>query len=480
MKAGQAAAAVALLLLFPSGALALQWEGERTVADTVAVPAGQALAVAAGTNVTFDVPPAGSNGTRPIVDVSGTLEVSGTAERPVTFRADSAVYTRFRAPAALRLDRASFSVRNATFIEMVVEAVNSSGRFEDCLFIDCDIIVKSSPAVFRNCSFVWASNLNITGGTGGPEVQVFGCRFDGSQGWRICEWRWDTYSSAVELNGPAVFEGTNITSYGYGLRLGSGRARLSGCNLSYCYIGMDLGPGGPAEIAGTTVENCLYAGVRSRGDLAMRCNLVTGCRYGLVLDGPAGAAPSRTFSENLLFGNGGFGIAFTGPPIDTGDTLFESGGIRNAGGRVIRFVRLTVNVVDPAGKALGFFALNLTDRFGNPDNRSHRSPAELTLPEHFIDGNGSRQELFPYTLEASRGGSANRTVLGAPVDSVTLVLPAPPAKAVPAEALAAHRLPATWPVLLAGVLPGLSLAAAVLVRRQREGGARPVVREQKY
>lgn len=450
MEGRAAALAACILLLFPAAALAAPWEGERSVTGAVTIPAGQALVISPGTNLSLGVPLPGASGSRPFIEVLGALEVCGTADSPVVFRADSAVFSWYRAPAALRLDGGPFSIRNASFIEMVVEVDNSSGSFEDCTFIDCDIIVQGSPAVFQNCTFEWASNLNITGEAGGPRVLVSGCRFNGSQGWRICEWRWDTHSSAVEVNGPVLLEGTNITAYGYGARLNSGRARLSECNISYCYFGMDLGPGGPVEILGTTIENCLYAGVRTGGSLDMRGSTVRGCRYGIVLDGPPGSDSVYSFSGNRLCGNFAYGIAHTRPSVDPGDTLFECGGAPNAGGRMLRFVRLTVNVVDRAQNGLRFYWLNVTDRYGNCDNRSwSSSAAALTLPDFLVDNNGSRREFFPYTITAYLKGSSNRTVVPAVVDSLTLVVPSiadlvPTAvTTVPARPLAGQRISCT-------------------------------------
>jgi len=482
MKGPAAACAAIILLLFPTAVLAAPWEGEKELTGAVTVPAGQALAILPGTNLSLGVPPAGANGSRPLLEVCGTLDVSGTAASPVVFRAQSAVFSRYRAPAALRLDGASFSVRNASFIEMVVELDRSGGIFEDCLFIDCDVVVKGSPAAFRNCTFEWASNLNITGDAGGPGVLVSGCRFNGSQGWRICEWRWDTYVSAVEVNGPALLEGTNITAYGHGVRLNSGRARLSGCNISYCYIGMDLGPAGPAELSGTTVENCLYAGVRSRGSLDMRGCLVRGCEHGLVLDAPPATAQAPTLSGNRLFGNGRCGIAFTMPSLDPGDTLFEQEGVPNAVCRMARFSLLTVNVVDQQGAGLRHYSLNLTDRFGNWDNRSWTtSAAALVLPDYLIDNNGSRQDFFPYIIAAIHKGSSNQTVLQGPVDAMTLVVPSfPHPVATPKPVLAPFPLSDTGLALGIGMLLVPAGAAALTARRRRTPEAPPGSREQKY
>ena len=420
-----AALAACILILFPAAASAATWEGERSQTDAAAFASSESLAVLPGTNITFDIPPAGANGSRPVIDISGRLDVGGTASSLVVFRAQSSVFSRYRAPAALQLRGCAFSVRNASFVEMEVRLDGARGLFEDCRFVDCDVIVKDSPAVFQNCTFEWASNLDIIGPAGGPEVLVSGCRFNGSQGWRICEWRWDTYVSAVEANGPVLLRDTNITDYGYGLRQGPGRVRLEWCNVSYCYLGLDIGPAGQTDILGATIENCLYAGVRSRGIIAMRGSTVWGCEYGVVLDGPPGSAPAPLLRGNRIAGNGAFGIAFADSEFSPGDTLFDFDGLQNGAGRMLRFVRLNLSVVDQHQNGVRSYSLNVTDRFGNGENRSWTAgAANLTLADHFIDNGGNRVELFPYTITAWRKGLSNRTVVPTAVESVTLVVPA--------------------------------------------------------
>lgn len=405
------------------------WRGEHGLTEPEMVLSGTTLTVANGTNVTFTIPPEGTGGSRPFIDVRGSLEVCGTADAPVLFRATSSVFERYRIPACITFRGAFFQVQNASFVEMVVDAGDSVGEFWDCHFVDCDIFVRSSPIVFYNCTFEWACCLNISSPPGGPQAQIIGCRFNGSQGWRIAQWRWGTYDSALVVKGPAIVTGTNITEYGYGIRLDGGIPSLSACDISYCYFGISDRPAGPAvrtEIADTTIENCLYIGVDCRGGLAMRNSTVRGCLYGLVLTGQGMVdGYVRTFSGNEIFDNGEYGIAFDLPALDPGDTVFTVSGASNGNGRMLRYVKMAVNVVDQVGNPVRNFSLNVTDALGEAQARNWTGDtASLTLTVYSIDNSGTRTEHFPCSITASKKGCANRTVIQVPVEAVTIVVPA--------------------------------------------------------
>lgn len=472
-------AALLALLLFlggpmpPAGAegATVVWDSDRVVGSVFTVSENETLDISAGVSVGFEPGEPGQpggNDSRPILAVLGRLVLDGTFDEPVRLAANESLRSGGGEPDCLyiysegRPDR--FFARNASFTDMIINIGGSGGRFQDCAFERCDVLLVSSTVSFRNCTFI----LSTIGASELPGIESWpsgvtleACRFDGRNaasrpppphGNGGSGTEEPNRRTAIEVRGDAGLEGCTVSGYSVGLVLGPGSTTVRNSTVSDCSYGMLLsGSFGDqmSEVRGCAVRNCSILGLAATGrttltdtvvgdcgelgvyagdDLLMANCTVFGCPTGVSLGAwRVGEPPDCLLTGNRIFGCGGYAVAAHGLEVDLSGNRFDNGTVSNGEGRLNATRAVRLNVVDPWGLlSPGACDLEWTDSFGATGGQRFDSGSSVVLTQYTLDNDGVRSDRFPYEILIRKGTLENRTVLPAGQDELTVALPVLP------------------------------------------------------
>ena len=444
------------------------WDSDRVIDSPVAFYENDTLTIEAGVNISFEPRVGDQNGTRPVLGLMGALVVNGTAERPVRFSANESLWLEDVGPNCLNIfndareDR--LKVCNASFTDLIIGLYFSGGEFRDCVFDRCDLYVIHSSITFVNCTFIYS-----TVGTGEyweftPAVNrivLTGCRFDGRDPASHPPLPYDPgqaeladhyQRTALQTSDSVLLEGCRISGYEVGISAALNSTSIDNCTVIGCGQGIILegqsleeradigdctilnctGPGifalGALRLSDSVIGDCGETGVYSYGDLLLVNCTIYNCPTGVSLNaGSSALVPAWLLSGNRIFGCDGYAIRTDGQDVDISGNRFEEGNLANGFGRLLVTKRVRLTLVDPAGRPLtGPSELDWTDALGGTGVETLFPEDTILFNEKIIDNNGTRADLFPYSLRVRRGTLENRTVLAAGQDELTLVLPALP------------------------------------------------------
>jgi hypothetical protein len=436
-----------LLLILPwvqpacaAAAVPELWNGSRTITDAVEFGENVSLEIAAGANLTFDVPatlPADLENNRPSLTLKGGLLVNGTAGCRTAFSAAEDVEEAFMSSAYLYIVGnglpGQFFVRNCTFRTMLVVVGDAAGEFSDCLFLDSNLSLSNSPARVRNCTFldstvrVWTdSSENVTT----VEMCTFECDLSHPE----------SADAAVYGYGNVRIEDCRFNNFFWPIYSTIGSLEVAGCHISGAYglAGIFLAGGSPGSrpsspvIRDTVVEicdgSCIY--VAETASIS-NCTL-TGSKCGLTAGDYEGDSPFVVSVEgNRIFNNSDFGI-LTGPGdvvqiLGLDNNTFDDGhGLTNGRGRMQCLTVVHVEVVDQWGSRLLNVSFCWTDALGDLAAVSGYGSIGFVCTDYQIDNAGVRRDHFPGTLTAEKDGMTCRTVVNRPGEVTRLVISIPP------------------------------------------------------
>jgi len=457
MKRLAAAATMLLLLSIPgqparADSAALGWDSDRVISSIVVINENDTLTIGPGVNLSFEPDTSGApaeNDTRPILAVMGRLVVNGTRGEPVGFRANESLRLTGNEPDCLYIFSPGrpdiFSVRNASFSNLIINIDGAGGVFRDCVFERCDVLVAFSAASFINCTFIGSAigTSEFPGEVVWPSaVTVRGCRFDGRD-------QNDSYlRTAIDLQRGAAIEDCTIAHYNTAIVLDMNSSSVRNCEIRDCRDGITLDGNfrtDTAEIFNVSVQNCTgtgisawgrltladsvigdcgYAGVASYGDLLMANCTVYGCPTGVNLwawfDDPP---PDWLLSGNRFFGCTEYALVALGQEVEIAGNRFDNGSVSNGEGWLKVSTAVRVRVVDPLDFPVsGECDLSWTDNSGLIGGGSFISGSSVILEEYTIGNDGVRVDRFPYTLSVRKGTITNRTVLPDGESDLSMVL----------------------------------------------------------
>jgi hypothetical protein len=253
-------------------------------------------------------------------------------------------------------------------------------------------------------------------------------------------WSFAFPESAVGCNGWTSVENCTIFNYTDGVMIERRTARVSGCAIFGCEVGIFYGTGNPSDVYGSIdvrdcdIGDCGYACIFINGN-----GNVTNCSLHESLLGINAqnervfvrnmsyfSEASWDFSGNRFFDNGWWDIRLDGQDADVADNSFpRNNGSLSEQARVIMSLPVRFDIVDPKGAAVPDCTLNLTDATGYSFNQSGLG-AQLTpsFGCYIIDNDGNRTDLYPYAAYAlsDEGRSPTVTVVSG-TWNVTLVIP---------------------------------------------------------
>jgi hypothetical protein len=285
------------------------------------------------------------------------------------------------------------------------------------------VFVADATARLFNCTFR-NSTISVYNPSTTNQTLLSACRFEPSGGPS------SSASAAILVSGYVDISACEISGYKTGLLSSSGLPLVRDCRVEGCEIGINLDTTDPTDtpiIENCTVRDCSQAGVLVSGSLLLRNSTVENSTEGLVLYYlDAGPFPFNWSLEgNRIYNNSDFGMVLYGQDLHDLGTLFDDGaGHTNLRGRVFKKDGVPIQVLSPAGRAVFYCNLTLTDATGNTtrDDFIYGGSSVETLSDYQIDNSGRRLDFYPYTVTAESLGVSNSTVLSGPGEAVTLVL----------------------------------------------------------
>ncbi len=430
-----------LLLLVPAlppaGAAGTRerWDADRVLRSDIAFPAIVDLEIGPGVNISME-PALNVPDFSPVyLNLSGGLDICGTAERPVAIRSSNeSLYLHGDIGGRLTIqgNEAPWQadVRNCSFSNLVLIMIETAGQFRECTFDSCYLYIQDSPVCFVNSTFK-RSAVSVYSVVTLNETRLSGCAFLAPDPDRWDPF-WESFDaiSAIRVSGYAAIDNCTIMGYGTGIESSSGLPAVTGCVVKDCGYGLQLRTtdrDDTPRVEGCVVQNCNVCALSAVGNLLLRNCTLNGSNYGLELDTNIhGIPPGWTLSGNRIFGNRLYGLHLQSEDLDPGDTRFDDGaGAPNLLGRVLKETGLMAEVTTRGTAALQNLTVNLTDAFGE---RYTATQAGRTgyyfsdLTEYLVDNSGQRRNGFPYLVRAVWNGVSCETAVPGGVRSVTLVM----------------------------------------------------------
>jgi hypothetical protein len=415
------------------------WTGDRTITAPWENANETDLEIAAGTNVSFEVPstlPPDLKNNTPSITVWDGLIVNGTAERPVTFDADETLEAVFNGHPYLFIigdgTPAQYLVQNCTFSNMNVLVDEAAGEFSGCVFLECIVRVYDTPTVVRNCTFL-ESCLEVHTETSNNVTVVAGCRFDGNYSRKGLDF------TAIYGYGNVKIDNSRFSDFFWPIHSTSGTLVMTGCHISDAdFEGIVLSTGEGKQrssapvIRDTVLEDCGEQCIWTNEAAVITNCTLSGSKYGLVAANWAfGPSFEVVMEGNRIFNNSEYGIQ-CGPPDGANisglenNTFDDGAGRTNVKGRLVRHIQFWADAIDQWGAGLGLEALCWTDALGNPGGSAVYRASYVEFDSYHIDNDGIRRDHFPATFWAEKNGMTCRTVRAGPMKSLYLVFTIPP------------------------------------------------------
>ena len=446
-KRGAALAVALILAVVPTalparaGAAAPEvWTGDRTITYAAEFGENASLEIAAGANLTFDVPsslPPDLENNTPSLSVEGGLLINGTAECRTAFCATERVREDFEYRAYLYIVGngmpAQFVVRNCTFRNILVYIENADGEFTDCAFNNSSLRMYDSGGVVRNCTFR-DSPLVVVTGTSHNVTVVSGCDFS----WNLS--RLKDADAAIYGRGNVRIEYCSFSDFFWPIYSTDGSLDVSGCRITGAtgYAGIFIGdhPGGlrPAipVIRDTVVENCARSCIFTHDAAIISNCTLTGSEYGLEAPWYGyGEDFNVTLEGNRIFNNSKYGVSCApilgqNVSVPQNNTYDDGQGLTNGRGRMECRTVFYAYAEDQWGSRLVDVSVCWTDALGESGGDNISGKTGMYCTDYHFDNAGIRREHFPVALTAEKDGITCQTVVNGPGETVRLVLQIPP------------------------------------------------------
>jgi hypothetical protein len=349
------------------------WQGEVVVNQSVVFNASQTLVILPGTTVLVrTVEPSCTNGSAPVITVTGDLVARGNDTARIQFRSVTADGT------------VCASGREALLIYSGQAARNQSLSYAD--FTGGTVLCYQTALAVDHCSF------------NGTQV-----RFSGDR---------STVRSSAFLDSPlavfptssTVIENCTIGRTGQddsGIYLYD-RATVRDCTITNCVSGIEASIWITATVAGNTISGCMEA-INSTGALDITGNVLAGNGIGVR----SWAGLDRV--ERNIIGGNDVGIASLGRlPGAMNNTFRAPGGAANRAADLREMLLASGSCVDGNGQPIKA-PVTIKDRSGRTVFSGYPDFVPLTAYEKYPDG--SDTAFTPFTASAVFLGSGNSTVL---------------------------------------------------------------------